>query len=565
MISRPTAERVSVAGTNRKRTAETASDLERGRASFRDRAWGDAFRALRQADQTHALDAGDLECLAMSAALTGQDNEFLNALERAHHARLDAGERPEAAKAAFWLGLRLLSLGETGRATGWFTKAERLIEDEKDGCVERGYLLLPRAYRHLMSGKFDLAEAASSEAASVGEDFADPDLIAFARSLQGRSRIRQGQVEQGLALLDDVMVTAMAGSLSPVITGLIYCSVIECCHQVFAFDRAREWTAALAAWCKAQPQLVTFTGTCLVHRAEILRMNGAWRDAMEEARRACERCAASADPSAAGAALYEAAEVYRLRGDYAAAEAAYRDASQAGRDPLPGLALLRSAQGKTTDAIAAIRRSVSEATDSLRKLRLLPAFIEIAIAAGAMDEAREACKELEQIALRFDTDVLAATAAHARGAIALANGDAAGALGELRSAFGVWQRVGAPYIGARIRVLVGRACQALGDREGARLEFAAAKTVFEELGAVPDLMQLSRITDRDSALGPHPLSQRELQILQMVAAGRTNKSIADELSLSEKTIDRHLSNIFVKLDVTSRTAAAAYAYRNKLV
>jgi ATP/maltotriose-dependent transcriptional regulator MalT len=536
-------------------------ELEQGREWYAQRAWADAQRSLSLADQTAPLSADDLERLATAAYMIGRDDDSLKALARAHEAHLDAGEEARAARCAFWLGLRLLLRGEMGPATGWLARAQRLLEHQQQDSVERGYLLLPAAEQELESGDCAAAHASAGSAAEIGERFGEKDLIACARHVQGRALIGQGQVEAGLALLDEAMVAVTAGELSPLVTGLIYCSVIESCQEVYAVGRAREWTSALAQWCAEQPQMVTFSGPCLVRRAEILQLHGEWPDAIVEARHACTRFSRAI----AAAAFYQLAEVHRLRGDFAAAEEAYRSASQGGREPQPGLALLRLAQGRTDAAAAAIRRVVSATTDRLQRTRLLPADVEILLATGDVDGAREACRELEELVASFNTEVLAAMAAHARGAVELAGGDPPAALGSLRRALQVWQRVEAPYLAARTRLLMGLACRELGDDDGADLELDAARTAFARLGAAPDLAQLDALVQVKAARDPHRLTPRELQVLRLIASGMTNKAIASELSLSEKTVDRHVSNIFTKLDVPSRAAATAYAYEHRLL
>lgn len=541
-----------------------ADEIERGRESYGRRAWADAYKSLSLADQAAPLDVQDLERLAISAYLTGRDDDYLRALERAHHAHLDARECARAVRCAFWLGLRLILRGEPSAGTGWLARARRLLEHEESDCVEQGYLLLPLVLQHIDAGDGEIAYADATSAADIGERFGEADLIAAARHLQGRILMRQGQVEKGLALLDEAMVAVTARELSPIVTGMIYCSVIDGCQEVYAPGPAREWTDALAQWCAEQPELV-FTGRCLVHRAEIMHLHGAWREAIKEARRASERLSQKGDQQAAAAALYEQAEVHRLRGEFAEAEAAYRSASQWGWEPQPGLALLRLAQGRKDAAGAAIRRVMSATTDPLRRTRLLPAYVEIMLAGGDIETARGACRELETIAGRFDAGVLGAIAAHARGAIALADGEAQAALAPLRRAFEAWQQVEAPYLAARVRVQIGLACRALGDHDGAGLELDAARAVFEKLGAAPDLGRVASLTDDKPADRPHGLTRRELQVLRLVAAGKTNKAIAGELFVSEKTVDRHVSNIFNKLDVPSRSAATAYAYEHKLL
>ena len=536
-----------------------ADMLERGRECYRRRAWGEAYESLALADRVAPLGVADLELLALSAYLIGRDDEYLKALERAYQAQVDAGERVRAAQCAFWLGFRLGFRGETGRATGWLGRAQRLLDGEASTCVD-GYLLLPIAEQHV-GADGEAAYATAARAAEIGERFRDADLIACARHVQGRVRLRQGRVADGLAQLDEVMVGVVAGELSPLVTGLMYCSVIDACQQVYALGRAREWTSALTRWCEEQPEMVAFNGLCRVHRAEIMQLHGDWPDAIDEARRARDRCQ-GVNRQFAGAALYRQGEVHRLRGELAAAEEAYRGASEWGWEPLPGLALLRLAQGRADAAAGAIRRAVGATTDPLRRTTLLPAYVEIILATGEVDEARRACEELEELARRFDADPLRAMAAYARGAAELAADAARAALGPLRRAWEIWHRLDVPYEAARARVLLGQAFCALGDEDGGRLELDAARRVFEQLGAAPDLAGAS--PDQRSG-HPHGLTARELQVLRLVAAGGTNKAIAAELFLSEKTIDRHVSNIFTKLDVSSRTAATAYAYEHKLV
>jgi ATP/maltotriose-dependent transcriptional regulator MalT len=544
---------------------DTLGELERGRAHYARRAWADAYRSLSIAEQAGRLGGDDLELLAMSAYLTGRDDDYLAALGRTFDVHAECGESLRAARCAFWLGLRLMFRGEMGRASGWLARAQRLVEGEDDSCAERGYLLVPVAEQLLDAGDSEAAYATAGRAAEIGERCRQGDLVSCARHIQGRVRIHQGQVAQGLTLLDEAMVWVTSGELSPLVTGLVYCSVIEACQEVYAWHRAREWTAALARWCAEQDQLVAFTGLCSVHRAEILQLQGAWQDSMEEARRACERCVQAANRRSVAAAFYQEAEVHRLRGDFSAAEEAYRSSSEWGRDPQPGLALLRLAQGRADTAAATIRRAMSTPSAQLQRTRLLYACVEIMIAIGEIEEARNACCELEQVAEKYDMGVLGAIAAEARGAIELEDGDPCAALSALRRAWQTWQEADAPYMGARVRLLAGLACRALGDEDGASLELGAAKAVLERLGATPDLTRMASLVEGAPTVYTYGLTARELQVLRLVATGDTNKAIAARLFLSEKTVDRHVSNIFNKLNVPTRAAATAFAYEHKLI
>jgi DNA-binding CsgD family transcriptional regulator len=537
--------------------------VEQGRESYRRRAWRDAYQALSLADQTAPLGVDDLELVATAAYLIGRDADFHRLLDRAHHAHVQAGAPANAARCAFLLGLTLLFRGEVGQGTGWLARARRLIEDRD--CVEHGYLLLPTAEQHLAEGNGEAAHSAAARAVEIGRGFRDPDLVACARHVQGRALIQQERVGAGLALLDEAMLAVIGGELSPIFTGLIYCSVIEACQEVFALDRAGEWTSALNRWCEQQPDLVAFTSTCLVHRAEVMQFHGAWPEALAEARRACEGSSGGVVPEPPAAAFYRQAEIHRLRGEFAAAEEAYRSASRMGCEPQPGLALLRLAQGHTDAARAATSRLVTAATDPLRLLRLLPAHIEVMLTVGETQEARSGASTLESLAGRFGTDAVRAMAAQARGAVELAEGDARSALTSLRIAFELWRQVEAPYDAAWARVQIGAACRSLGDDDTGALEVRAAREVFERLGAAPALVRLDALDNNHAAAPKHGLTNRELQVLRLVASGSSNKVIAAGLQVSERTVDRHVSNILRKLNVSSRTAATARAYDDNLL
>ena len=539
--------------------------LESGRKHYELRSWADAYDAFTRADRAVSLATADLHKLAISAYLSGREVDYLRTLERIHRIFLESEQRICAARVGFWIGLCLLFRGETGPATGWFGRAQRLLDQDGSRCVEQGYLLVPRAERELNLSDSQAAYASAAKAIEIGERFADTDLIACARHVQGRALLQQGLMEQGLALLDEAMVAVISGELSPIMTGLIYCSVIDSCMQVYALARAREWTFALTRWCEGQPQLVAFTGTCLVHRAEIMELQGAWPNAMKEAQRACSRVARQIAQQPPAAAFYRRGELCRLRGDFALAEEAYREASQRGFEPQPGLALMRMAQGQGDVAAAAIRRIVNATAERLARAKLLPAYIEIMLESGAVDEARDACREITEIADSFAGSALSAMAAHARGSVLLAEGDPEAAFSFLRTAFEFWQQAEAPYLIARTRELMGMACRALCDEEAARLELEAARTTFYRLAAAPDLDRLMARAKDATSTRHRGLTKRELQVLRLVAAGKTNKDIASELFVSRRTIDRHVSNLFGKLDVSSRAGATSYAFRHKLV
>ena len=538
-----------------------ARELERGREAFAGLAWADARDAFARADRVAPLRPEDVERLGTSTYMLGDVDGALAFLERAHRAYMEDGQPLRAARCAVFLGMQVAIRGETGRATGWFGRAHRLVEGEGGDCAERGYLMLPVAFQNEAAGDNEAAREAAAAAAEVGARFREPDLLGLAMQSQGRNLIKTGRVEEGLAVLDEAMLVVAAGELSPIVTGIVYCGVIAGCEAAYDLNRAHEWTDALSNWCDRQPGMVSFSGRCLAHRAEIMRIHGAWAEALTEAERARERCERGMNRRDAGQALYQQAEIHRLRGEFDAARAAYRDANACGREPQPGLALLRLAEGDAQAAAQAIRRALVECAEPLERARLLPALAEIAIATGDGDGALRAAGELAELAERYRSIVLGAIAGQVLGAVELAGGDALAALPPLRRALRVWQEFEAPYEAARTRVLVGLACRALGDEDTAGLELDAARGVFEKLGAGPDLARLVPPGRRDE----HALTPRELDVLRLVAAGKSNRQIAVELVVSEHTVARHVQNILAKLRVPSRTAAAAFAFEHDLV
>jgi DNA-binding CsgD family transcriptional regulator len=543
---------------------EAMDDLQRGRSAYAQRRWRDAYAALAAVDRQTTIQAEDLLLLATSAMLIGKMPEGQAALERAHHAHLDGGSPLLAARIAVWLGMNLAIAGEIGSAGGWFARAQRLVEREEGDCVERGYLLLPVMFRHQSTGDYESAVEAAVQSASIAERFHDRNLLSMTLHIGGMARIKQGEVEDGLRLLDEAMVAVTAGEVDPVFTGVVYCGVIACCEEAFEPGRAREWTDALADWCESQPQLVSFTGRCLAHRAGIKQLHGDWSSALEEARLARERCEQAMNRPAAGQAYYQQAELLRLQGQLAGAEDAYRNASAYGREPQPGLALLRLAQGDLGAATGAIKRIAAVTAEPLQRATLLPAYVEIMLASGDLDEAREAASELDATSAVSGRPMVAALAAYATGAVELAAGNAAAAVSPLHRARGVWQELDAPYEVARTQVLAALACRELGDHDTARIELEAARASLQALGAVPDVKRVDGLLG-EPADESHGLTSRELEVLRLVAGGKTNREIASILVVSEHTVARHVQNILLKLRVSSRTAATAFAFEHELV
>ena len=538
--------------------------LDRGREAFARMAWAESYTQLSAVDRDSPLAPDDLERLSIAAYLLGRDADSEEGLARAHNEYLNRGGFEEAARAAFWLGFQLFSKGEMARGSGWLARARRLVDELPDPCVVQGFLLVPAALQLMQQGHIAAAYETFSQAAATGERFQNVNLVTLGRLGQGQSLIALGKIAPGVALLDEVMVDVTNAEVSPVIVGIVYCATLDACSGIFDVRRAQEWTTVLSEWCASQPDLVPFHGECLVRRAEIMQLHGAWPDAIREIERARDALA-QRGKRAAGAAIYELGELHRLRGEFEKAEEAYRLAVQWGHKSQPGLARLRMDQGQVAAAAAAIRLVAEEARDRRARSRMLGAYVDIMLAVHDVPAAYAAADELSKIAGDLDSPFLRAASAHATGAVLLAKGDARSALVALREAAAAWREFPVPYEGARSGVLVGLACRALGDEDVAELELDAAQQTFETLGAVPDVVRLRELRKKRSSDSADRLTSRELEVLRLVAAGKTNRAIADELGISEKTVARHVSNIFMKLELPTRAAATAYAYKHELV
>jgi ATP/maltotriose-dependent transcriptional regulator MalT len=537
-----------------------------GRDAVTARAWAQAYEAMSAADEDGELGADDLDRLALAAYLTGHDDAYDRALERTVRLLLDDDDRRRAARAAFWLALGLFRRGEPARAGGWLSRAHRaLAEDGDPPCAEQGLLLIPTGLQHLFSGDGEGAVAVFEQVVEVGTRFRDPDVTALGVLGSGQAMVACGHREAGLALLDEAMVAVTGEDVSPVTVGIAYCAVIENCHLAFDLHRAREWTAELTRWCAAQPDLVPYRGQCLVHRAQVLALEGHWSQALEEMRRARERLADPPGQPAIGMAWYQTGELLRRLGRHGDAEDCYRQASQHGHPPQPGMLLLRLAQGRGSDARAAIDSALATANAGAERWHLLAAASEVCCACGDTAAARAAADELDEIAREQTGEWLGAIAATAVGSVLLAEGTPRDAGAVLRRAFEAWRELHVPYEAARVRLLLGEVCHALGDTDGALLEWDAARYTFDELGAVDDLARAEACLSPEPMSRPSGLTAREVEVLRLVARGCTNREIADTLVLSEHTVRRHLQNVFGRLGVSSRAAAAAFAVQHDLV
>ncbi len=542
-----------------------AGALARGRDAFEREAWSEAYEQLLAADAAAPLEPADLERLAAAALLVGEDAASIDALTRAHQGFLEQGDAIAAARNAVRLAFTMFERPAVqAQATGWVARARRLFDECATDCADHGFLLCAEAFLKVRANDPAGASSLFAQAADVGARFKNRDVLALARHGQGRALLFQNKTAEGLAMLDEVMVSVTCGEVDPIISGVVYCSVLSACHDLFDLRRAKEWTTALSAWCEAHPDM-TFRGECLVRRSEMLQLEGAWDEALAEAEQACARVGARSHPRDAGTSPYRAAELYRLRGEFQKADELYRRTSQAGRNPHPGLALLRLAQGQVEAAATAIRHELEQRRPPASRAEMLRAAVEILLAAKDTAAAYHAAEQLARTADAVDAPLLRASSGAASGAVALAKGDAAAAMALLRDACAIWRELEAPYELARARELTGLAYRQLGDAEGAQLEFEAASETFERLGARPDAARLGSLITAPSPDVHGPLTGREVEVLRLIASGKTNRAIATELEISEKTVARHVSNILTKLDLPSRSAATAYAYNHNLV
>ena len=530
-------------------------EREGAHEAFRRRQWQAAYDAFRACA---VLAADDYDALGESAHWLGRADEVIECYTEAYRLHVEEAAGRRAAISAFMLAIYLRLRGEGAQADGWIARAQRLLAEEAEGA-EHGYPLYLETAR-LMGSDLEAAVASARRMQDLGRRFGDDTLAALGVFFEGRARVKQARVVEGLALLDEAMLAALSDKLKPMWTGAIYCGLLDACHELVDLARAREWTEATRRWCSPLPVASLYPGICRVHSAEMLAVAGAWEEAEAEALHAC-RDMAEIDVFAVADGYYEVGEIRRRRGDLAGGEDAYGRAHQLGRDPQPGLALLRLAQGRISSAASSIAAAIAGFNGSrLERAPLHAAQVEIALAGGDPGLAEESAAELADTAATFDSPGLRAAAHRCQGAVALAKGQAVTALAALRLALNMWQQLDAPYEAARTRVLLADAYRALDDVDASTRECATARATFERLGAAADLRALDA-----SPEAPCGLSAREVEVLSLVAMGKSNREIAGQLFLSEKTVARHLSNIFTKLNVSSRSAATAFAFANGVV
>ena len=540
---------------------DVADLLARARASYARRDWPDAYRGLTTAREQSALATEDLQALADAAWWLGLINETLTISEECHQHFLKEGRPLRAAMSALDIGFGWLLRGEIALGSGWVSRARRLLEDQPD-CAEQGFLVWLDTTKALERGDLDSALVGSRQVREWGHRFSSTTLTSLGLVGEGLVAIRSGSVNKGFALLDEAMLPVLAGQVPPEWAGNIYCQLMATCHDLADVNRARQWTAATERWCESLASAVMFVGVCRIHRIQLLQTGGEWARAKSEAVIACTELA-DMNVEVVGEAHYQLAELNRLRDGLSAAEQEYRRAGELGRDPQPGLALLLLAQDRIDEAANSIRVALADSVGApFRRARLLMAHVEIALADGDVRSAARSSEELNEIAEQYPTTGFLTWARHARGAVALAQARAGDALEDLSAAHHGYTDMGAPYDAAGVRVLMAQAHRLLGDPDAAEAELDEAAATYEQLGAALQLRLLSGV--RRSPVIAGGLTAREAEVLARVAGGGTNKEVAAALVISEKTVSRHLANIFLKLGVNSRTAAASWAYQHGL-
>jgi ATP/maltotriose-dependent transcriptional regulator MalT len=535
--------------------------IAEARAAFSAHNWPLAFDLLSRADVENELSAEDLDALGDAAWWLGRLDDSVSARQRAYESYLRSGDGDRAAMAALATALALGDRGEDALASGWRARARRLAEEQPESLAA-GFLQSVEADAAFHAGSPEESIAKAREAQRIGSMHLDKTLVAWGMHIEGHVLAKQGRYSEGWALLDESMVTVAGDDLKPSWVGLMHCGMLLACEYLADPHRGWQWVRTTEKWLEDHPGAILYSGVCRIHKVRIMQLKGVWPDAEAEAWKASEDLMGIHVYTEARC-YYEIAEIKRLRGEYDTAQELYQKAHQLGFDPQPGFAQLRLAQGRLDAAAAGIRRALDVAHDKPTEAALLPYRIEISLAASDLDEASAAADRLSEIADEFNSPGMLASAATGRGAVLLARGDAQGAVTELRRAIDGWLQIDCPYELARARVLSAAALQMLADDDGASLELNAARKTFEELGAVPDARRVAELLHG----GEHPagLTDREIEVLGLVAAGRSNREIATDLFISERTVARHVSNIFTKLGVPSRAAAASFALRRGLV
>lgn len=540
------------------------SSLDSALRAFSNRRWADAFDSFALADSEVPMLPGHLEQWGIAAHMLGRAQDEAQQLQRAERQYRDAGDFRAAIRCAFFLGMSSAERGEVATAQGWFGRAADTLAAFGEECPEHGFLMVPDALQYLEGGRADVAHPIFEEIRVLGQRYGVADLTALGLLGCGQSLVRLGRISEGVPQIDQAMVAATSGELSPVITGIVYCASLESCHQTFDLGRAQEWTNALVAWCDSQQALVPFRGFCSIYRAELTELRGEWDLAFQQVEDAERQLAVPPGHPAIALAYYREGELHRLRGNYGEADKSFRGAEEWGHRPEPGRARLRMAQGRHDAAAIAIQHALHEAPDGVSRVPLLAAAVDIFLELNDGSAAKASLDELLTWAEQFRSAWLTAVSERAHGMVLAHEASPSEASRLLRRSLGRWQQLNMPYETATTRVILARTGLMSGDAETADAQLELARSTFEQLGARPDLEKLAANHDRDASR-PDGLTAREIEVLRLVATGMTNRAIALNLSISERTVANHVANILSKVGVSSRSAATAYAHRHKLI
>ncbi len=541
-----------------------ARELDAAREAYARQRWQQAYEAYHaavedgsedRASGVEALVLEDLIALADAAWWVGRTDESLRLSERAFRLLLADGQEEAAARVALEAGFLWLLRGELTVGSGWMARARRLLA-EREETAAHGLLGYVEVETALGDGDLDRARATAGWIQALADRLEDPTLVAIGLVLEGRILALDGAVAEGLRVIDEAMLPVRAGEVEPSWAGNLYCQVMSLCFGLGDLQRARAWTEATERWCDRQTNAAMFVGICRVHRAQLLHLEGAWDEAEREATTACQDLA-DMNVEVVAAGRYELGELHRRRGDLEAAEAAYAEAEACGRDPQPGRALLRLAQGNAEAATAALRAALAVRTLPTERAPLLSALVEVAWVGEDRELAVPTADELVAIADRVGTAGLVATARVAAGTAYLVEQEPGRAVPLLRDGVRRWRSLQASFEVAHARLRLAVALDRVGDVEAGTRERHAGEAALEALGV--------RAADVAARPTPGGLTPRELEVLTCIARGRSNRATADRLFISERTVERHLSNIYLKLGVASRTEAAAFAFTQGLI
>ncbi|WP_250444814.1 helix-turn-helix transcriptional regulator [Actinotalea sp. C106] len=536
-------------------TMDGTEELVTARAAYTRGDWQVAYGTLTRLREVQSLEPADLALLGGAAWWVGQTQESLEVTEHAFTLMERDGDTAGAAGRALDLALLWFTRGDAVITSGWLQRARRLLTDLPEGPTH-GYLQYIDGAMALARWEMPPVRRAAEALGQLARRVDAPALTSLSLVLSGLADLRHGDTEHGFAQLDEAMLPVLAGQLAPEWAGEVYCTVIHACHELGDLRRMREWTRATEQWCAQFHGEVVFSGICRVHRLQLQCTEGGWA-AAEEAIALSGSELEGRNNWVAGEAMYQLGEIRRLRGDLPGALAAYARARALGTEPQPGESLLQHATGDGGAAWSGLSGALA-GRDRLASARLLASGVEVALGLGLVDEADRWCGRLEKTAQHFDTAGFRAWAGHARGAVEVAQGRYTEAVATLEAAAREYRDLHCRYDTARVYELLAQAHLGAGRTGVAAGDRATALAIYRELGAEPDVARL------DQGEVPGGLTEREAEVLSRVAAGLTNRVVARELFISEKTVSRHLANIFTKIGVSSRTAAAAWAHENGL-